>query len=148
MARGMKILGYSDQRPLGRYTEVVRHLPPPKNADHEAANRYLDQLELTRKQRNRTITQAGGKADSPSGDVEIIKRDPAFLKMQSYRIAKNAMRQIPTRQRRRWLDSLVGMLLTEVGIGQAQSFEPESIPDSFRQGRGRPRKEPDEETAA
>lgn len=137
MVRGMDILGYTEEKPLGKYTAAWNAgAKPPKNPDHSEANRYLDQLEKTRRDyvKERTQQRLQGKV---MAEYEV-ERDPRVLLQQSFRVAKNAMLHIPKRNRRKFLDSLVGMLLTQIGIGNSTSFSPEAIPDSFRQGRGRP----------
>lgn len=138
MARGMEIFGYTEETPLGRYTAAFKKLDatPPKNPDPATANRYLDELEKTRRQyvQHRTQLRLQGKVLTE----EEVERDPRVMLQQAFRVAKNAIGHLPKRKRRPFLDSLTGMLMTQIGIGSATSFSPEAIPDSFRQGRGRP----------
>lgn len=143
MAKGMRVLGYDDQRPLGVYTEAYRLLPPPRNPDPEQATKYLNQLEQTRKERNKVIKEAKKSGKSVPVTEESVRRDPEFLRKQTFRSIKNALDHIPKRSRRGFLNDVVGMVLTHLGIGNPTSFEPEAIPDDFRQGRGRPRLVPE-----
>lgn len=134
MARGMNL--------PGKYEEALVKYPPPRALPQGEENRYLDQLVQTRKE----ITKARAEGTISKAPItDEIKKDPRVLLMQSYRMAKNAMRHLTARQRRRFVEALVGMLLTEQGIGSQTSFEPEAIPEEFRQGRGRPAKQEEED---
>ena len=134
MARGLNVLSYSKEAPLGKYTEAVRLLPPPKNADTETANRYIEQLEQTYKDRKKALL-AAGERDTP----RLVSRDKKTLLRDSYRGIRNALKSLPTRQRRAFLEELIGMAMTEAGIQSKVSFAPEGIPDDFRREPGRPR---------
>jgi hypothetical protein len=136
MARGMSIMGNS-AKPLGKYSEAAKLLPPPKNPDAAEATRWLDQLEQTRQERRKKLIESGKKETVDA--EESVQHDPQTLLQQTYRMFKNSWRVLPSRGRRRFLDGLVGMFLTEAGIGSAATFEPQAIPEEFRQGRGRPR---------
>jgi hypothetical protein len=136
MARGINL--------PGPYKEALIAYPPPRNLPEEGANRYLDQLIKTKKQ----IAQArkeGTISAAPAPDT--AKKPPKVLLMQTFRMAKNAMRHLDSRQRTRFLEDLVGMLMTQRGLGNPKSFEPVAIPEEFNQGKGRPKKEdePEEE---
>jgi hypothetical protein len=134
MARGINL--------PGSYREALTAYPPPRNLPEEGANRYLDQLIKTKKD----ITKARKEGTiSAAPVVESIKREPKVLLMQSFRMAKNAMRHLDARQRTRYLEDLVGMLMTLRGIGNPKTFEPRAIPEEFNQGKGRPRSEPKDE---
>lgn len=136
IVRGLDVLSYNKEKPLGKYTEVVRLLPPPQNADYAEANRYVDQLEQTYKERRKAL--ASGEIEPEESEAEAVKRDPQFLLRQNFRGIKNALLHVPKARRRRWFESLVGMGMTQMGISSAVSFEPEAIPEDFRQGPGRP----------
>jgi hypothetical protein len=128
MARGMNL--------PGKYAEAITALPPPRNLTEEGSNRYLDQIIKTRN--DITKARKDGTISEPAIVVEA-KKDPQTLQVQCFRIVKNALRHLNTRQRRRFLESHVGMLLTEQGSVNSMMFSPEAIPEDFRQGRGRPR---------
>lgn len=130
MVRGLDVLSYDNERPLGKYTEVVRLLPPPRNPEPAEANRYVEQLEQTYKERKKAIKDGQ--------DFDDLKRDPETLLMQNFRGIKNALKYVPTRQRKRWFEKLVGMSMTQLGVGNPITFEPEAVPEHFRQGPGRP----------
>lgn len=154
MARGMNILGYTQDRPLGTYSGAYEVLKPlPSRYDDPAdANRVLDQLEQVRKEIKADPEKKAAiekRLKRQHEDlVEEIRTEPKFLLKHSYRTVKNALRHVSSRKRRDWLESLVGMLLTEINIGHQTTFKPEAIPEDFRQGRGRPRMVTEEEKAA
>lgn len=137
MRRNMPILGESDDRPLGVYTDYAKKLPPPASDDKAAINQYLDTLEAAKK-----------RADGRSRRKAEIEADADVLLKQSYRFVSSRLNKLPNRgrTRRAWVDQLVGMLLTKMGVSGGQTFEPEAVPDEFVAQVGRPRK--DEEEAA
>lgn len=139
MVRAVDILSYDNDRPYGKYTEVIqRLLPPPKNPDitPDEANRYWDQVEETYQDRKKALKN--GTAEPAGQEAEDIQRDPEFLLMQNFRGIKNALKHVPTRQRKRWFEKLVGMGMHQMGISSSVTFEPEAPPDYFKQGPGRP----------
>jgi hypothetical protein len=70
-----------------------------------------------------------------------VIRDKAELLKINYRVVRNSLKALPARQRKSFLSSLVGMIMTEAGIAYTTSFKPEEISEDFRQGPGRPRLE-------
>lgn len=133
MVRGMTL--------PGKYAEAIEKLPPPHRIPEEEAVDYLDKVVEKRKEisRNRREGKLGPREVTPEETVESIRRDPNFIKMQAYRLVKNGIKTLNSKQKRRFIESLTGMLLTEIGISMQITFSPEAIPDQFRQGRGRPR---------
>jgi hypothetical protein len=129
MIRGLKVLSYNNQEPLGKFTKAVKLLPPPKNPTPTEAHDYIVKLE----QKQREI-----RDDSKAG-IEAMPADKDELLRQSFRMGRNALQSLKGRAKRSYLDTLVGMLLTEAGIASLTQFEPEAIPDDFRRGPGRPR---------
>lgn len=127
----------------GDYAQAIEALPPPRalgNAiiDGDKANMYLDKLEEKRREikaNNRKGITVPVK--TMQNRIHEVKADPEFLLMQSYRLAKNSMHQQPSKQRVKFLESLVGMLMTEIGVSN-KTFQAHAIPENFRRGRGRP----------
>jgi hypothetical protein len=138
MIRGLDVLSYDKDRPLGKYTEVVRLLPPPRKSDIEPAEatRYIEQLEQTYKDRRKSLSK--GEIEPAGQEAEDLQRDPELLMMQNFRGIKNALKYVPTRQRKRWFEKLVGMSMHQMGLQSAMMFEPEAPPEHFKQGPGRP----------
>ena len=130
MSRNMQMLGISEDKPLGVYTDVVRRLPPPKTEDPIKINNWLDSLEESRKKSLLRSNRA----------VEIIEEDSDVLLKQSYRFVSGRLKKLSNRgrARRAFLENLFGMLLSEIGISQGQTFEPQAVPDDFKPVVGRP----------
>lgn len=143
MARGMRLLGYSEAQPLGVYTEAFRKYPPPKSlesadADPKIVDQYLTGLDQTRMDIKRAKARAkkeGKEVETEASQRKDYKTELTF----SYRRARNALSHIPARRKRDFLDTLVGYLLTEIGVGSKTSFSPEAIPEKVRRERGAPR---------
>lgn len=140
ITRGLKIVSDSDKRPLGKFTESVRVLPPPRNPDPAQANKYLNELVAHTKERRSRIAKKHGKDAAKKADVEIIIADPEVLLKVSYRQLAINLKRLPhnARSKRSWVDKYVGMMLTELGISHA-SFNAVAIPEDFRATRGRPK---------
>lgn len=139
MVRGLDVLSYNEKKPLGKYTYVMQHLlPPPRNLETPGdAMRYLDQVEQTYKDQRRAV--AKGEVEEDGGaEAEEIQRDPEFLLKQNFRGIKNALTHVPSRQRKRWFERLVGMSLQQLGVASSMTFQPEAVPEEFKQGPGRP----------
>lgn len=149
IVRNMGIVGYDDKKPLGVYTSAVKALPPPKNPSPAAADRYLDQLQEKLTQQ-RTVTgrkAAKAEAAQDAEAFDAIRNDPTFMQKHSFRIVKNNLMKLPSRQRRKWLISLVGMLLTEINSAADLTASPIDVPEGFNQGKGRPKLVRDEPEA-
>ena len=136
LARGLNVLSYSPEQPLGKYTDIVKRLPPPRHADENAAHEYVEKLEQAYKAEKREKAASGEKEEK----VQVVT-DPEALLRQNFRGIKNALSHLSGRQREKWFCKLVGMAMTQAGFQSARSFEPEGVPDDFRQGPGRPRLE-------
>jgi hypothetical protein len=144
MFRNMSIVGDAEEKPLGKYTNAFKRLPPPNTEDTHKIDQYLDMIE-----------EAALKSDARSKKYvkETVQKDPAYLKKQLYKIAKRCISQLPeTGNRRRdmeqrgeFIEDVMGMLLSELGISR-KTIEAQAVPEDFKVGPGRPRKE--EETAA
>lgn len=135
MRRNMPILGASDDKPLGTYTDAVKRLPPPKTEDPVKIGQYLDSIEQAR---SRARARASKK-------LETIEADPDVLLQESYRFVIIRLQRLGSKgaTRNRFVESLTGMLMTEIGVTK-RNFEAEAIPDGFRAQVGRPRKETEE----
>jgi hypothetical protein len=139
MARNMPLLGENDDKPLGAYTNAVKRIPPTKSEDPAVIDQYLDSIEESRK-----------RGDARSSKMAEVNEDTDVLLEQAYRFVSSRLKKIPNRGkgRRQWMDRLVGMLLTELGISGSQTFEPEGVPIEFIPKVGRPSLKTGEEVAA
>lgn len=138
MLRGITITP-TPGKPLGKFTNAVRTISPPRSPDPERAVRYVAQLEEHVKEARSRQTKArakGGKA----AEAETATGDPGVLLEQAFRAGFTASNRLPNnvKTKRKFLESLVGMLMTHLGIQSAQNFSPEAIPESFIPKRGRP----------
>lgn len=131
MAQGVNIIGDTDFKPLGVYTDAVAKLPVPKDATEEQAKTYLTQLEDVRKKLR------------PTGEMFTMPepQDPATLLKECYRFVSLRYKRLPQNHKTRasWVRSLVGMLLADLGVSGQQTFAPQAIPEDFVAQRGRPR---------
>lgn len=134
MARGVNIVGDTDQKPLGIYTEAVAKLPPPKDATEVQANTWLDQIEQVKK-------EAKSQAGTVSVFAQIVPSDPQSLLKECYRFVSIRYKRLPNNSRTRaaWVKALVGMVMTELGVAGEQTFAPQAVPEEFRVQRGRPK---------
>jgi hypothetical protein len=128
MARGVNIVGDSEEKPLGVYTKAAEALPPPTNPNPVQAETWLTQLEVVRKQNRETPTEM------PAGDPEVLKREVV-------RFASLRFERLPQHKRTReaWAKQVVGLLMTKFGISTPQSFTPLPVPEEYQVHRGRPR---------
>lgn len=132
MARGVNIVGDTEMKPLGVYTDAVAKLPPPQSATEEQANTWLNQIEQVRKE-----TRASGEA----GLFAVpVPQDPQTLLKECYRFVSLRYKRLPNNSRTRatWVRSLVGMLLADLGVSGEQTFAPHAAPEEFKAQRGRP----------
>lgn len=123
--QGVNMLGISEDRPLGRYTEAVRKLPPPHTTDTAKIVEWLDQVEVIRRKQVQKQAQQ-------EPDAEVLLKE-------AYRFVIGKIDRVPARRRRAWFERLVGMGLARIGVGQPQSFGPEAPPEEFIPVVGRPR---------
>lgn len=131
MVRGVNIIGESEIRPLGIYTDAVAKLPPPKDATEIQANTWLDQIERVRKE---------DKSASAQLYAMPVPQDAGTLLKECYRFVSLRYKRLPTNSKTRsaFVRSLVGMLLSELGVNGQQTFAPTAVPEDFKAQRGRP----------
>jgi len=135
MARGIDLSGEREEAPLGKYTQVVKALPPPEDPTPLAANAWIDRVIDAQK-------DARDEAVAPGPEMSLpVPQDPETLLKECYRFISTRYRKLPinSRQRSRWVHQLAGMLLNELGVSNAQSIAPIAVPDDYRVQRGRPR---------
>lgn len=134
MARNMNMLGDSPEKPLGIYTDVTKRLPPPRTEDPRKIHEYLDTVEEARLRKKRNVRKS---------KVDEIEYDADTLLKECYRFVDIRLQKLPARgrARRQWMDRLVGMMLTRIGVSGSHSFEAEAVPEDFIAVVGRPRKD-------
>jgi hypothetical protein len=124
-ARGMDLVGYQADRPFGPYTEAIKALPPP--AEAEKVPEWLDGLEEKRKElpkRARNHKPAPAEASLRMAFASVYSR---------FKSLPNGKGRVA------WSKRLIGLLMAEFGL-PAQHFEPEAVPDGFRPKVGRPKR--------
>lgn len=134
MARNLAIGGDNEMKPYGTFTDAVRKLPPPRNPTQEQAATWLTQVEQVAKETRQSNADAvGATLPEPT--------DPQTAMKEAFRFVSNRFNQLPANNRTRsnWIKSLVGMLLTQLGVSAPQQFVPQAVPEDFAIGRGRPR---------
>lgn len=130
-ARGMNILGTSEDAPYGVWTENFKRMPPPDTDDPIVNNQFLDEA-IVRQTR----------IDGRSRKMVQIEDDAEVLLQHSYQFVSRRLQKLPNkgRSRKAWIERLVGMLLSEIGVSGNQSFQAEAVPDDFKpRPVGRPR---------
>jgi len=145
MSRNMSIVGISEDKPLGKYTNAFRRLPPPNTDDVEKIDQYLG-----------TIEEMALKSDARSKKSEKytrgkVKNQELLVKM-GYKALKRFVDQVETtgnvRQDRArqisYIEDVVGMVLTKLGVASPKTIEPQAVPEEFQIGPGRPRKTEEE----
>lgn len=136
VARNLRIVSDDERKPLGEYTEAFRSLgAPPK--DPERAVKYVDDMQTYVKERRARLKRTG-KSPKSVAELAVIE-DPKEALKYAYRSLSIYIKKLPAGTRKmNWLDHLVGMLLTDMGVS-SRSFEAAAVPEDFRAKRGRPR---------
>ncbi len=132
MARGVNLIGESELKPLGIYTQAVEQLPPPVNPTPVQAETWLNQVEQVRKQTRET--------EGSTPYAVTVNTDPQLLLKECYRFVSLRYKRLPsnTKTRAAWVRNLVGMLLSDMGIAGQQAFAPTVVPEDYKAQRGRP----------
>lgn len=94
----------------------------PRTTNIVKINEYLDSVQLTGP---RLVPQT---------------RTPDDVKKAMFHSASLLLKKVSGRSKAAVLNSVVGMLMTELGISNPMSFEPQAVPENFRAVRGRPKK--------
>lgn len=115
LSTGMKLIGTKD-RPYGVYTDVVKKLPPPKDADPGKALAWCNKVEAayrdSRKKENRTA------------NAETLMRDAFLAVTKKYH-------QVPEKKQLQWIRGLFGITLGYLGMKQNEEITPQDPPANF-----------------
>jgi hypothetical protein len=131
MKRNIDIIGYDEVKPLGKYTDAVKALPPPNSATSEQASTYLDALEDTRKK----VKSTNGNNVTEFAPVS----DPNALTKEMFRFCDIRLRRISHhKQKQSVIHKLFGMLLASQGIANPLTIAPQAAPEDYKTQRGRP----------
>jgi hypothetical protein len=107
----LKVVGWSQEKPLGLFEDVDR---PPDNLTPHRASDYLDQAEMHVRLLNRRQT---------------VEPEEALKKC--FRMTEKATRSLSNRERVKFLDELVGLQMTLLGVSGSKMFESKYIPREF-----------------
>jgi hypothetical protein len=131
LARGLDMLGDTPECPYGKYTPVMRALPPPKTRNTTEIAEWADKVEAK-------YRDYRGKLNA--GEI-LSHANPSFdesLK-EAFRAVRIRLRRLPANKKAKFVSELSGMLLAEIGVSGNQNVEAMAVPEDFKQGRGRPR---------
>jgi hypothetical protein len=139
IVRGMDIMGYTEDKPLGMYTEAVAVLPPPKHPTEIEAKTYLAKLEDMRKK-----VKKEGLPETVAEEVidenQMIKAMLHFCSTQLDKLPSGNS-QSAVKRKMKVIRTFVGMLLANAGLQSSQTFEPTAVPETMKVYRGRPSEE-------
>jgi hypothetical protein len=130
-ARGMDLVGYQADRPFGPYTEAIKALPPPAEADK--VPEWLDGLEEKRKELPRRARNHKSLPAETSLRVAFASVCRPLERLSAHSGPKGRSGRVEVVKR------LISMMMAEFGI-PAQNFQPEAVPEGFRPKVGRPKR--------
>lgn len=115
LSTGMDMIGTKD-RPFGKYQEIVKLLPPPKDADSGKAVAWCNQVEKkyreSKKRENKTV------------DAVSLQRDAFLAVTKKYH-------QVPEKKQLQWIRNLMGYILGSLGMKQDETITPQDPPANF-----------------
>lgn len=123
------VRGYDLVRDPARLQRVIDKMPPPSTDDPVAAEDWLRQA----KKVSRAPAMIGEIVDHVSMTFEIALK-------QSFRFVALRYGQLPPRARKKYMENLLGMLITKFGVSNPITIHPLAIPPEFIAQVGRPSK--------
>lgn len=132
LSTGMNIIGTKD-RPYGKYQDIVKHLPPPKNADTDKALGWLNQVETA----YRETRKKGAKLVDPD----------ELAKITFGTITRN-LGKLPDGKQLGWLRKVFGYVLHNMGVEQDETIIPKEPPADFVKKLGEKKVEETEDDSA
>lgn len=120
LASGMDIISYQKDKPFGRYQEVVKRLPPPKDPTPDQAIKWLEEVDYEYKAAKQKTRK---EAKLPS--AENAQREAFRAVVQRYgRIPKE-------NQNVKWLVETFGYILSALGFDAPVNAKPLKPPKSW-----------------
>ena len=116
--RRLKVIGWTNEKPMGLFEDVEhppKTLPPPK------VNEYLNRAELL-------VRRASQEAKPVIDAYAALKR--------CFRLVERATQSLPPNERVRFLDDLVGLEMTLLGVDESKKFAPAQVPQDFWTSQG------------
>lgn len=128
--RGIELVGKTEERPYGVYTEAVMETPIPRKPTPAKAGEWLDKVIEAHVPRKpiQGITAADMRIDK----VEMMR--------ECFNVVRRRMRRLPEEDRIAWAERLCGMILTSAGASRIIKISPVEIPKGWILEMGRPKK--------
>jgi hypothetical protein len=108
---------------------MIQKLPPPKTQDRTKIVKYLEKIEEAR----RVERSASQESDFLYDSDTLMREALNFVTMRFGRLPDDK------KVRARWLNRLIGLMLSDLGAKEEQAFIPIDVPEEFRVTRKRPR---------
>jgi hypothetical protein len=128
LANGMEIIGSSEERPFGAYTEAIQAVPPPKKVTDKSATAWLKTIEDIR------------AAKKPQIPVEKPPVNEEVLMHEAFILITRRLNRLPLEAQAKWIIELSGILMRAAQVVKAQMIKPVPIPKGWEVVRGRPKK--------
>lgn len=123
LSSGMDMLG-DDKKPYGKYTDVVKKLPPPKVTGDDSKDIAQAQDWLTR-------VDANYKASRKKGAVKLP--DSETLQKEAFSAVLKRYGKVPENKQLQWIRDLFAYVLGNMQMVQDFVVEPKTPPASFVQ---------------
>lgn len=133
LARGLDVVGETSDKPYGKYTPILKQLPPPKTDDKYKINEWMDNVENKYKEY---------RSDLRNGlplSFESAHQSPDTLMKSAFRHVRVRFKRVPKGQQHKWLKTLTSYLLAELGSPETITVDATEAPEEFRRGPGKPR---------
>jgi hypothetical protein len=131
LRHGMEIIGSSDAKPFGVYTEAIENVPPPKKATVKTAAAWLRNIEEFRSAKK----PPGASPPSPAREI-----DEEELMHEAFVLIVRRLNRLPLKSQAKWIVRLSGLLMKAAKVVKAQMVKPAEIPEGWEATRGRPKK--------
>ena len=115
LSTGMDLIGTKD-RPYGKYTDVIKRLPPPKDADAGKAVAWCNKVEAAYK-------------DSRKKENKVVSTDD--LLKNAFLAVTNKYHQVPEKKQLQWVRHLFSYVLGYLDIRQDETISPLAPPANF-----------------
>jgi hypothetical protein len=126
---GMDIIGFSDEKPFGAYTEAIKEVPPPKKATLKTATAWLLNIEEYRNKK------------PPGASPPLTKAiDEDDLMHEAFTLIVRRLNRLPLESQAKWIVRLSGLLMRAAKVVKAQMVKPVPVPDGWEVIRGRPKR--------
>lgn len=116
LSTGMDLIGTKD-RPYGKYTDVVKKLPPPKDADAGKALAWCNKVEAA-------YASSRKKENKGAVNTQDLLKD-AFLSITK------KYHQVPEKKQLQWVRSLFAYTIGYLGMKQDETISPLDPPANF-----------------